>query len=49
MAALKEYEVTINDIPHTMQLSDEDAKLYKTAKPVSKREPANKAATPANK
>jgi hypothetical protein len=44
----KEYEVTINDLPHTLLLSDEDAKHYKTAKLV-KRESAPKAATPANK
>lgn len=46
---LKEYEVQINGLPHTLLLSDEDAKLYETAKPVKRETPANKAVTPANK
>jgi hypothetical protein len=44
--ALKQYEVEINGLPHTLQLSDEDAKQYKDAKEVK----ATKAAqAPQNK
>lgn len=46
--ALKEYEVSIAGMKHTLQLSDEDAKKYKGAKEIKR--PANKqAAAPANK
>lgn len=53
MPDLKEYEVQINGIPHTVQLSDEDAKRDKSAQPVTRAKaasaPANKAVTPENK
>ncbi len=49
---MKEYEVLINGIRHTLQLSDEDAKRYglipvKQGEPVE--EPGVKQATPVNK
>lgn len=44
---MREYEVQINGLPHTMQLSDEDAKaLGDRAKPVETKQadkPKNKA------
>ena len=51
---LREYEVTIQGQTHTLQLSEDDAKRYLGAKPVSKPEgkgvtPANKQQTPTNK
>lgn len=51
--ALKEYEVQINGLPHTLQLSDKDAEQYEEqgAKLVKRetKAPTKKAATPANK
>jgi hypothetical protein len=49
--ALKKYEVTIGGLPHTVELDEEDAKRYRTAKPLEKKAaaPANKQAKPANK
>lgn len=52
--ALKQYDVEINGMKTTLQLSDEDAKLYGLvpAEPAAKarKAPANKAAKPpANK
>lgn len=50
MAALKEYDIEINGITHTLQLSDEDRKNYKDAKPhKAAAAPANKQAEPENK
>lgn len=49
---MKEYEVQINGMTHTVQLSDEDAEQYgKDAKPVTKqaKAPANKSRTADNK
>jgi len=49
---MNEYEIEINGIPHTVLLSDEDAKKYGDgAKPVSEKakRAANKARKPANK
>ena len=51
-AATSEYEVTINGLPHTMQLTEADAARYgDAARLVTKGEgaPANKARTAANK
>lgn len=49
MADLKEYDVEINGITHTLQLNASDAKQYKDAKPHKAAAPANKqAAAPAN-
>lgn len=46
--ALKEYDVTINGITHTLQLSEEDAKQWKDKKLHKAAEaPANKSAAPA--
>lgn len=47
---MKVYEVQINGLPHTMQLSEEDAKRL-NAKPVVTKQaaPANKARTVAGK
>ena len=45
---MKEYEVTIDSITHTMLLDEDDAKLYKTAKLVkAKRTPPAPPAPPA--
>ena len=48
---MKEYEVTINGLPHTLMLDAEGAKQYPDAKPVESKQakPANKAAAPKNK
>ncbi|WP_157079050.1 hypothetical protein [Herbiconiux solani] len=43
--ALKQYDVEINGINHTLQLSDEDVKQYKNAKEVK----AKQAPAPQNK
>lgn len=45
---VKEYTVEINGLPHTMQLSDEDAKRLGVAETKS-RAPQNKARTVENK
>jgi hypothetical protein len=48
--AMKEYVVDIGGIPHTVLLTDEDAKRYgDRATPVKAKTPANKARKPANK
>lgn len=50
MAKIKEYEVNINGIRHTLQLTEEDAeRVGATEVKAAKTAPANKAATPANK
>jgi len=50
---MREYEVIINGMPHTLQLDEEGAKRYPDAKLVSTKQaaaPANKeSAAPANK
>ena len=50
---MREYVVEINGLPHTLQLSDEDAKAYgDRAKPVQSKQaekPANKARTASDK
>lgn len=48
---VKEYEVTINGLTHTLMLDAEAAKQYSDAKPVQSKQakPANKAAAPKNK
>ena len=47
---MKQYEVTIDGIKHTLQLSAEDAKKYASAKEVKAADaPANKSRTPSNK
>lgn len=48
MAKIKEYEVNINGIRHTLQLTEEDAERI-GATEVKAKTPANKAAAPANK
>lgn len=46
--ALKEYEVEVGGLKHTLQLSDEDAKRFDGAKEIKR--PVNKAAPqPADK
>lgn len=46
---MKTYEVDINGISHTLQLSDEDAKRYgKAAVEVKAAVPKNKAAQPSS-
>ncbi len=49
MADLKEYDVDINGITHTLQLSAEDAKRYEGATARKAAAPANKQAAPQNK
>ena len=44
---MKEYEVTINGLPHTLMLDAEGAKQYPGAKAVESKQ--NKAAAPKNK
>ena len=47
---LSEHTVLINGIPHTMMLTDEDAKRYESAEPSEKaKDPANKAKGAQNK
>jgi hypothetical protein len=47
---MDEYEIEINGVPHTVQLSDEDAKRYgDAATPTKGKQPANKSRKPANK
>lgn len=47
---MKDYEVTINGIVHTMQLSKEDAERYgDSAVEVKQTAPANKSRTAQNK
>lgn len=47
---MREYEVQIGGVPHTLQLDDEDAKRYPGAKPVTKAAAETKqASAPANK
>jgi len=48
---VKEYEVQINGLPHTLMLDAESVKQYPGAKAVESKQakPANKAAAPKNK
>lgn len=49
---MREYEVTINELPHTLQLNEEDAKRWPGAKPVQRKqadEPSNKSRSVKNK
>ena len=43
--ALREYEIEIGGVTHTVQLTPEDAERYKA----TPRQPESKASTPANK
>lgn len=54
MAETKEYTLTIGGLPHTVLLSDEEAKrregqIVDTERKSKAKAPANKAATPENK
>jgi hypothetical protein len=47
--ALKQYEIEINGIKHTVQLRPDDVEHYPNAVEVKVGVPANKAVTPQNK